>query len=55
VEAVGAVDVAVGEADGAGREGAAVVPATELGRVVLDTASGRDSVGPAATDWNRTS
>jgi hypothetical protein len=52
VEAVGAV--AVGEADGAGREGGAVVPATELGRVVLDAASGWDGVGPAATVWNRT-
>jgi hypothetical protein len=52
VEAVGAV--AVGEADGAGREGAAVVPATELGRAALDAASGWDGVGPAATVWNRT-
>jgi hypothetical protein len=53
VEAVGAV--AVGKADGAGRDGAAVAPATELGRLVLDAASGRDGVGLAVTVWNRTS
>ena len=52
-EAVGAV--AVGESDGAGREGGGVVPATELGRFVLDATSGRDGVGLAATVWNRTS
>jgi hypothetical protein len=53
VEAVGAV--AIGKADGAGREGAAVVPVTELGRLVLGAVSGRDGVGSAATVRNRTS